>query len=142
MVGGAGSGAGWGEVSHGDGSTDLSARRLTVSHTFSRDSSFQISSGFSCVSAGQHDHMKLAVTDTSVHHLSTVPHPPPHSLSNMCKLVSGLSFIASMKMTGRNLDSMIRTFGPTSLSVIILPNREAVSSRTEGSVELQNRFSK
>ena len=50
--------------------------------------------------------------------------------------------MASMKILGRNLERMMRTLGPTSLSVIILPKSAAVSSRTEGTVELQKRFSK
>ena len=64
-----------------------------------------------------------------------------YSLSNMVMDASGLSFMASMNISGRNLVRMIRTFGPTNLSPIILPSREAVCSRTVGLVELQNRFS-
>ena len=65
-----------------------------------------------------------------------------HLLSNMVTDASGLSFMASMNISGRNLVRRIRTFGPTSLSVIILPNRAAVCSRTVGLVELQNRFNR
>ena len=60
----------------------------------------------------------------------------------MWTLASGLSLMASMKMTGRNFMRTILTFGPTSLSVIILANRAAVSSRTVGFCELQNRSSR
>ena len=63
-------------------------------------------------------------------------------LSNMCTLASALSLMASMKTRGRNLASTIRTLGPTSLSVIIFANSEAVSSRTDGFCELQNRLSR
>lgn len=65
-----------------------------------------------------------------------------HLLSNMVTDASGLSFMASMNINGRNLVSIIRTFGPTNLSAIILPSRAAVCSRTIGLVELQNRFSR
>ena len=59
------------------------------------------------------------------------------SLSNICTEASELSLMASIKMRGRNLERTIRTFGPTSLSMIILAMREAVSSLTVGSCELQ-----
>ena len=137
--------------------------------TFSLASSFQISSGFSWVS-GQRERNKTHVTPHPTPPLpppnspSAVAPPPPspltdpvqwlppplppdrpsvgHVLSNMCTLASALSLMASMKMTGRNLQRTIRTLGPTSLSVIILAMREAVSSRTVGFCELQNRFSR
>ena len=60
----------------------------------------------------------------------------------MITAASGLSLMASMKMRGRNLPSIIRTLGPTSLSVIILASKLAVCSRTEGLCELQNRLSR
>lgn len=63
-------------------------------------------------------------------------------LSNMWTLASALSLMASMKTRGRNLASTILTFGPTSLSVIIFANSAAVSSRTDGFCELQNRLSR
>jgi len=59
----------------------------------------------------------------------------------MCTEASELSLMASMKMSGRNLERAIQTLGPTSLSVIIFASREAVSSRTVGFWELQKRWS-
>ena len=65
-----------------------------------------------------------------------------YSLSNMVTDASGFSFMASMNISGKNLVRRILTLGPTSLSVIILPSKAAVCSRTVGLVELQNRFSR
>jgi len=47
-----------------------------------------------------------------------------------------------MNMTGKNLESVMRTFGPTSLSDIIFENNSAVRERTGKLVELQNKSNK
>lgn len=50
--------------------------------------------------------------------------------------------MASINIGGRNLDRIIRHFGPTSLSDNILARSSAVFSRTFGLVALQNRSNK
>ncbi len=60
----------------------------------------------------------------------------------MDTLASGLSRMASVKMSGRNLAKIMRTRGPFSLSASILPKSAAVASRTCGDVELQKRSSR
>ena len=46
----------------------------------------------------------------------------------MLTAASGLCFIASRKMVGRNLVTQIRTFGPTNLSITILLRTSALFS--------------
>lgn len=113
----------------------------TVVDTFSLELSFQISSGFSCVP------------------------------SNMCTAASALSRMASINTPGRKRINVKRTyqptnrgkqlmkgetkrgnklflilslltFGPTSLSEVILEKSSAVCVRTWGCVQLQKRSSK
>ena len=74
----------------------------------SRDVSFHISSGFSC------------------------------EFSYILIVVSEEFFIASKNISGRNLDTAMRTFGPISLSEVILHNTSAADFRTSSSFSQQN----
>ena len=51
---------------------------------------------------------------------------------------SGLCFIASKKIEGRNLVTQMRTLGPTSLSVTILLSTSALFSLLADTSEWQN----
>lgn len=77
--------------------------------TRSRVFSFQISSGCSCVD------------------------------SNICTEIAGDSIIASKNTAGKNLLTLIRTFGPVNLSAVILPKISAHCSRICGFREFVNR---
>ena len=92
--------------------THLSASFDTIAVNLSLDFSFQMSSGFSC------------------------------DPSNICRHASTDFRIASRKISGKNFESAIRTFGPISLSVDILLRTSAERSRMMLSCALQKMWTR
>lgn len=156
----------------GGGEVYLARISATTATTLLRDSSFQISSGFSCPPARECTIRVGSGSALSGRGQQQAPtsHPYADTPSNIVTLASALSRIASVKIIGKNLERMMRTWsglasahkrvserytrvyrarngglhtrGPLSLSAIILPKRAATASRTGAAGELQNKSSR